>query len=199
MSTQAFKRKLTAILTADVKGYSRLMGEDEDATVHTLKTYRELIGNVIHEYHGRVVDSPGDNILSEFASVVDAVRSAVEIQEKLKARNSELPEHRRMMFRIGINLGDVISDEGRIYGDGVNIAARIEGLSQGGGICISKTAYDQVKNKVPLGYEYIGEHAVKNIAEPVKVYRILMEPKAAGRVIRASRLYLTLLKTPLFF
>ena len=183
MTTQGFKRKLSAILSADVKGYSRLMGEDEDATVHTLKAYRGLIASLIHKYRGRVVDSPGDNILSEFASVVDAVRSAVEIQEKLKARNTDLPENRRMEFRIGINLGDVIEDEGRIYGDGVNIAARIEGLSHGGGICISSTAYDHVKNKLSLGYEYIGEHAVKNIAEPVKVYRVLMEQEAAGKVI----------------
>ncbi|MGB2689559.1 MAG: tetratricopeptide repeat protein [Desulfobacterales bacterium] len=187
MTTQSFKRKLTAILSADVKGYSRLMGEDEDATVHTLKAYRELIGNLIHKYHGRVVDSPGDNILSEFASVVDALRSAVAIQEELKAKNTELPENRRMEFRIGINLGDVIEDEGRIYGDGVNIAARIEGLSQSGGICISRTAYDHVKNKLSLGYEYIGEHAVKNIADPVKVYRVLMEPEAAGKVIGEKR------------
>jgi adenylate cyclase len=187
MTTQSFKRKLTAILSADVKGYSRLMGEDEDATVHTLKAYRELIGNLIHKYHGRVVDSPGDNILSEFASVVDALRSAVAIQEELKAKNTELSENRRMEFRIGINLGDVIEDEGRIYGDGVNIAARIEGLSQSGGICISRTAYDHVKNKLSLGYEYIGEHAVKNIADPVKVYRVLMEPEAAGKVIGEKR------------
>jgi adenylate cyclase len=187
MTTQSFRRKLTAILSADVKGYSRLMGEDEDATVHTLKAYRELIGNVIHKYHGRVVDSPGDNILSEFASVVDALRSAVAIQEELKTKNTELPENRRMEFRIGINLGDVIEDEGRIYGDGVNIAARIEGLSQSGGICISRTAYDQVKNKLSLGYEYIGEHAVKNIADPVKVYRVLMEPEAVGKVIGEKR------------
>ena len=187
MTTQSFKRKLTAILSADVKGYSRLMGEDEDATVHTLKTYRELIGNLIHKYHGRVVDSPGDNILSEFASVVDALRSAVAIQEELKAKNTELSENRRMEFRIGINLGDVIEDEGRIYGDGVNIAARIEGLSQSGGICISRTAYDHVKNKLSLGYEYIGEHAVKNIADPVKVYRVLMEPEAAGKLIGEKR------------
>jgi adenylate cyclase len=187
MTTQSFKRKLTAILSADVKGYSRLMGEDEDATVHTLKAYRELIGNLIHKYHGRVVDSPGDNILSEFASVVNAVRSAVDIQKELKARNTELSENRRMEFRIGINLGDVIEDEGRIYGDGVNIAARIEGLSQSGGICISRTAYDHVKSKLSLGYEYIGEHAVKNIAEPVKVYRVLMEPEAAGKVIGKKR------------
>ena len=187
MTTQSFKRKLTAILSADVKGYSRLMGEDEDATVHTLKAYRELIGNLIHKYHGRVVDSPGDNILSEFASVVNAVRSAVDIQKELKARNTELSENRRMEFRIGINLGDVIEDEGRIYGDGVNIAARIEGLSQSGGICISRTAYDHVKNKLSLGYEYIGEHAVKNIADPVKVYRVLMEPEAAGKLIGEKR------------
>jgi adenylate cyclase len=187
MTTQSFKRKLTAILSADVKGYSRLMGEDEDATVHTLKAYRELIGNLIHKYHGRVVDSPGDNILSEFASVVDALRSAVAIQEELKAKNTELSENRRMEFRIGINLGDVIEDEGRIYGDGVNIAARIEGLSQSGGICISRTAYDQVKNKLSLGYEYIGEHAVKNIADPVKVYRVLMEPEAVGKLIGEKR------------
>jgi len=187
MTTQSFKRKLTAILSADVKGYSRLMGEDEDATVHTLKTYRELIGNLIHKYHGRVVDSPGDNILSEFASVVDALRGAVAIQEELKAKNTELSENRRMEFRIGINLGDVIEDEGRIYGDGVNIAARIEGLSQSGGICISRTAYDHVKNKLSLGYEYIGEHAVKNIADPVKVYRVLMEPEAAGKLIGEKR------------
>ncbi len=187
MTTQSFKRKLTAILSADVKGYSRLMGEDEDATVHTLKTYRELIGNLIHKYHGRVVDSPGDNILSEFASVVDALRGAVAIQEELKAKNTELSENRRMEFRIGINLGDVIEDEGRIYGDGVNIAARIEGLSQSGGICISRTAYDHVKNKLSLGYEYIGEHTVKNIADPVKVYRVLMEPEAAGKLIGEKR------------
>lgn len=187
MTTQSFKRKLTAILSADVKGYSRLMGEDEDATVQTLKAYRELIGNLIHKYHGRVVDSPGDNILSEFASVVDALRSAVAIQKELKAKNTELSENRRMEFRIGINLGDVIEDEGRIYGDGVNIAARIEGLSQSGGICISKTAYDHVKNKLTLGYEYIGEHTVKNIADPVKVYRVLMEPEAAGKVIGEKR------------
>jgi len=187
MTTQSFKRKLTAILSADVKGYSRLMGEDEDATVHTLKAYRELIGNLIHKYHGRVVDSPGDNILSEFASVVDALRSAVAIQKELKAKNTELSENRRMEFRIGINLGDVIEDEGRIYGDGVNIAARIEGLSQSGGICISKTAYDHVKNKLTLGYEYIGEHTVKNISDPVKVYRVLMEPEAAGKVIGEKR------------
>ncbi len=134
-----------------------------------------------------MVDSPGDNILAEFASVVDAVRSAVEVQEELKARNAELPENRRMEFRIGINLGDVIHEEERIYGDGVNVAARVESLADAGGICVSRSAYDQVKDKLTLGYEYLGEHSVKNIAEPVRVYKILMEPEYAGKVIGEKR------------
>jgi adenylate cyclase len=172
------KRKLTAILSADVKGYSRLMGEDELATVETLKHYREIIGQLVMDYHGRVVDSPGDNVLAEFPSVVDAVGSAVEIQRNLKAKNAELSENRRMEFRIGVNLGDVIDDEGRIYGDGVNIAARIEALAAPGGICISGTAYDHVENKVAEEFEYLGEHAVKNIKKPVRVYRVLMKTDA---------------------
>ncbi len=173
------KRKLSAILSADVKGYSRLMGEDELGTVRTLEAYREMISEAIRNYSGRVVDSPGDNILAEFASVVDAVECAVEIQKELKAKNEELPEDRWMEFRIGINLGDVIEEGERIYGDGVNIAARIEGLVEGAGICISRNVYDQVKNKLSLKYEYLGEHTVKNIVEPVRVYRILMEPDVA--------------------
>jgi len=183
MTQEGTKRKLTAILSADVKGYSRLMGEDEKATVETLKTYREAMGNLIQQYKGRVIDSPGDNLLSEFASVVDAVECAVKIQEELKKRNEKLTENRRMEFRIGVHHGDVIEDEERIYGDGVNIAARIEGLAEGGGICISRTSFDSVKNKLKLGYEYLGEHSVKNIAEPVRVYKALMEPEAAGKVI----------------
>jgi adenylate cyclase len=187
MSPQQAKRKLSAILSADVKGYSRLMGEDELATVDTLKKYRGVMATLVQQYKGRVVDSPGDNVLSEFPSVVDAVECAVKIQEELKARNSELPENRKMEFRIGVNLGDVIEDEGRIYGDGVNITARVEGLAEGGGICVSGTAYDQVKNKLSLGYEYLGEHAVKNIAEPVRAYRVLMDPEDAGKVIGEKR------------
>jgi adenylate cyclase len=177
------KRKLSAIFSTDVKGYSRLMGDDELATVRTLETYRDIIAEVIRNYRGRVIDSPGDNVLAEFASVVDAVESAVEIQKVLMSKNVDLPENRRMEFRIGINLGDVIEEGERIYGDGVNVAARVEGLAEGGGICISKTAFDQVKNKLNLGYENLGEHSVKNIAEPVHVYRVLLEPKAAGKVI----------------
>ena len=183
MTTQEIKRKLTAILSADVKGYSRLMGEDEKGTVRTLNVYKEVMTGLIQRHHGRVVDSTGDNLMAEFASVVDAVESAVEIQKELKPRNAELPENRRMEFRIGINLGDVIEEEGRIYGDGVNIAARIESLSEAGGICISGTAFDQVRNKLNVGYEYLGEQTVKNIALPVRVYKVLMEPEAAGKVI----------------
>jgi adenylate cyclase len=182
-----FKRKLTAIFSADVKGYSRLMGQDEDTTVRTLKAYRELLANLIKKHNGRVIDSPGDNLLAEFGSVVDAVRCAVEIQEEIKERNADLPENRRMEFRIGVNLGDVIEDENRIYGDGVNIAARVEGLADGGGICISGSVYKQVKNKLTLGYEYLGEHTVKNIAEPINVYRVLIEPEAVGKVIGEKR------------
>jgi adenylate cyclase len=177
MNTERAKRKLIAILSADVKGYSRLMGEDEVATVRTLKEYREVMSKLIHEYRGRVVDSPGDNLLAEFASVVDAVEAASEIQKDLKARNAELPEDRRMEFRIGINLGDVIEEGDRIYGDGVNIAARVESLAEGGGICISGTAYDQVENKLRVEYEYLGEQEAKNIARPVRVYRVTTESK----------------------
>jgi adenylate cyclase len=182
MSAESFKRKLTAILSADVKGYSRLMGEDEDATIRTLSTYRELMSTLIQKHRGRVVDSPGDNLLAEFSSVVDSVRCAVEIQEELRVRNDELPENRRMEVRIGINLGDVVEEGERIYGDGVNIAARVEGLAEGGGICISGTVYDSIKNKLSLGYEPMGEHTVKNIKEPVRVYRMRIGPEAAGKV-----------------
>jgi adenylate cyclase len=181
MTTQEVKRKLTAILSADVKGYSRLMGEDEVGTIRTLNIYKEVMTNLIQQHHGRVVDSPGDNLLAEFASVVDAVQCAAEIQKELKVRNYELPEKRRMEFRIGVNLGDVIEEENKIYGDGVNIAARLESLSEAGGVCISGTAYDHVENKLFLGYEYLGEQSVKNIARPVRVYRVLMEPGAVAR------------------
>ena len=183
MDTQEVKRKLTAILSADVKGYSRLMGEDEKGTVRILNAYKEVMTGLIQHHRGRVVDAPGDNVLAEFASVVDAVECAVDIQKELKTRNAELPENRRMEFRIGVNLGDVIEDGEQILGDGVNIAARLESLSEAGGICISGTAFDQVKNKLNLGYKYLGEQTVKNILEPVRVYRVLMEPEAAGKVI----------------
>ena len=187
MTEERAKRKLSAVLSADVKGYSRLMGRDEAGTVDRLKEYRTLMTDVIQQYRGRVVDSPGDNILAEFASVVDATESAVKIQQELKNRNAELPIDSRMEFRIGINLGDVIEDGDRIYGDGVNIAARMESLAEAGAICISGTSYDQIKNKLNLGYKNLGENRVKNIAEPVRVYRVLMDPGSAGTVIDARR------------
>ncbi len=177
MTTTSFKRKLTAILSADVAGYSRLMGEDEAGTLKTLEIYKGVMSDLIRQHRGRVVDSPGDNVLAEFASVVDAVQCAVAVQKELQARNSELLENRRMQFRIGINLGDVIEEEERIYGDGVNIAARLETLADPGGICVSKAAFDHIESKLPLGYEYLGEQTVKNIAKPVGAYRVMMEPR----------------------
>jgi len=177
MNDEQSKRKLTAIFSADVFGYSRLMQDDEEATVQTITAYRKVVKNLIQGHGGRVVDAKGDNVLAEFPSVVDAVRSAMELQKELKMRNADLPEHRKMAFRIGINLGDVIEEDEAIYGDGVNIAARLEGLADPGGICISRIVYDQIKNKLKANYDYLGEQKVKNIAEPVRAYRILMEPK----------------------
>ncbi len=165
------ERKLTAILSADVEGYSRLMGDDEQATIRTLTYYRELMALPIKGYRGRVIDSPGDNLLAEFGSVVDAVQCAVVIQTTLRAENANLPQNRRMEFRIGINLGDVVVDGERIYGDGVNIAARMEALAEGGGICVSGMVFEQVKGKVSVGFEDLGLQQVKNIAEPIRAYR----------------------------
>lgn len=177
MVERSYKRKLAAIFSADVVGYSRLMGEDEAATVKTLEIYKGVMSDLIRRHQGRVVDSPGDNLLAEFGSVVDGVQCAVAVQKELQARNAELPENRKMQFRIGINLGDVIEEGDRIYGDGLNIAARLEALADPGGICVSKTAFDQIETKLPLGYEFMGEQEVKNIAKPVGAYRVLMEPR----------------------
>ena len=172
MTEERTKRKLTAIFSADVAGYGRLMGDDETGTVQLLKEYRGIMSQFIQQHRGRVVDSPGDNLLAEFSSVVDATECAVKVQEKLNLLNSDLPENKRMEFRIGINLGDVIEDGRRIYGDGVNIAARVEGLAEGGAICLSGSVFDQIEGKMPLNYEYLGEQTVKNIKNPVRVYRI---------------------------
>src|SRR5215472_14695398 len=176
MGGRSVERKLAAILSADVEGYSRLMGDDELATVRAITEYRAVIAAAVAGHGGRVVDAPGDNVLAEFASVVDAVQCAVGIQRELQSRNAALPDARRMRFRIGINLGDVIVEGERIYGDGVNIAARLESLAEGGGICLSGTAYDQVEGKLPFGYEFVGEHTVKNIVRPLRVYRVRLEP-----------------------
>ena len=176
MSPQTFERRLTAILSADVVGYSRLMRDDEDLTIRTLTGHREMMAALINNNNGRVVDSPGDNLLAEFYSVTQAVDCAVEIQRELAERNAELPEDRRMEYRIGVNLGDVVKEGDRIYGDGVNIAARLESMAEPGGICISGFVYNQVKNRLKLEYEFIGEQSVKNIKEPVPVYRVLSFP-----------------------
>jgi adenylate cyclase len=188
MPPQAFERRLTAILSADVVGYSRLMRDDEDLTIRTLTGHREMMATLIDHNNGRVVDSPGDNLLAEFYSVTQAVDCAVEIQRELAERNTELPEDRRMEYRIGVNLGDVVKEGTRIYGDGVNIAARLESMAEPGGICISGFVYNQVKNRLKLEYEFIGEQFVKNIKEPVPVYRVLSFPGAAAhRVIEAKK------------
>ena len=153
MVEERAKRKLSGILSADAVGYSRLMEEDEASTILTLADSKELMANLIQQHRGRVVDAPGDNLLAEFGSVVDATECSVKIQQELKTKNAQQPDNRKMPFRIGVNLGDVVEEAESIYGDGVNIAARLEGLAQPGGICISRTAYDHVKNKLELGYE----------------------------------------------
>lgn len=184
---EGVKRKISAILSADVVGYSKLMEADEETTVRTIGTYRETISSIIEQHNGRVVDSPGDNILSEFPSVVESVQCAVEIQHVIKAKNAVIPEARRMVFRIGIHLGDVIEEKERIYGDGVNIAARVEGIADAGGICISESAYQQIKSKLMLGYEDLGEHTVKNISDPVKVFRVPIDSTDAGASVKSKR------------
>ena len=183
MTTEGINRKLMAILSADVKDYTRLMGQDEVYAIRTINEHRDVFSRSVQQYKGRIVDTPGDNILAEFVSVVDAVNGAIKIQGEIKERNISIHQDRRMEFRIGINLGDVIEEDERIYGDGVNIAARVEGLAAGGGIAISGTVYEHIKDKLSLGYHYLGEQDVKNIPEPVRVYRLLTEPADAGKLI----------------
>ncbi len=177
LASQQMQRQLRAILSADVKDYSRLMTQDEMWTINTLNVYRDLIASHVQSHLGRVVDSPGDNILADFGSVLNAVRCAVEIQKELEVKNADLPGQRKMEFRIGINLGDVVLEKGRIYGDGVNIAARVERLAEPGGICISGTVYDQIENRLPFSYDYLGEKSVKNIEKPIRVYQVRAEPE----------------------
>jgi TolB-like protein/class 3 adenylate cyclase len=167
------ERRLAAILAADVAGYSQLMGEDEEGTLAALKAVRRELGDPkIAEHRGRIVKTTGDGLLAEFASVVDAVRCAVELQHEMGLRNDSVPDGWRIEFRIGINLGDIIIDEHDIYGDGVNVAARLEALAEPGGICVSRVVRDQVRDKVEFAFEDLGEQQVKNIARPVRVYRI---------------------------
>jgi class 3 adenylate cyclase len=191
MTEEGFKRKLAAIFSADVVEYSRLMREDEKATIQSLMAYREVMTRLIKQHQGRVVDTVGDNLLAEFASAVDAVKGAVEVQREIKINNAPLPENRKMRFRIGINLGDLVVKGDRIFGDGVNITARLEALADPGGICISKTVHEQIEDKLPVGFEYMGEKTVKNIVKPIRAYRVLFDPGAeatyAARVEHESR------------
>ncbi|MPZ08967.1 MAG: guanylyl cyclase, partial [Kiloniellaceae bacterium] len=175
------ERHLAAILAADVVGYSRLMGEDEPGTLAALKTHRkEIFGPKAAQYHGRTVKLMGDGALMEFGSVMDAVAFAVEVQVAVAQRNSAIPQARQIVYRIGINIGDIIVEGDDIYGDGVNVAARLEGLADPGGICVAHNVYDQVKHKLDLSFENLGEKTVKNIAEPITVYGVLIDDKAAA-------------------
>lgn len=169
----AIKRRLSAILAADIAGYSRLMGQDEPATVRDLKSHQAVILPLVGSFGGRIIDTAGDGILAEFPSVIGATQCAVEIQNVIAERNEGVPENRRMLFRIGINLGDIIHDDIRIYGDGINVAARLESLAAPGGVLVSQAVHDQVRDRLDLDFEYLGERELKNIARPVHVYRLL--------------------------
>ena len=172
MGETRHERRLAAILAADVAGYSWLMGEDEEGTLATLKAYRDTIHGLIKDHNGRAFGGAGDSVIAEFASPVEAVRCATEIQLTLDKRNADLPKPRRMRFRIGVNLGDVLVEGDNLLGDGVNVAARLEGLAQPGGVCISSAVFEQVQDRLGLEFEDLGEHTVKNIARPVRVYRV---------------------------
>ena len=179
MAEERVERRLTAILAADVAGYSRLMGADEEGTLAALKTLRrEVADPKIKEHRGRIVNTTGDGLLTEFASVVDAVRCAVEVQREMAARNAGVQAERRIDFRIGINLGDIILDDNDIFGDGVNVAARLEALAEPGGICVSRMVRDQVRDKLAISFEDMGEQQVKNIARPVRAYRAVLAERA---------------------
>ncbi|NNH33656.1 adenylate/guanylate cyclase domain-containing protein, partial [Rhizobium sp. SEMIA 4085] len=180
------ERRLTAILSADVVGYSLLMGEDEGGTLDRLKACRrELVDPAIKEFHGRIIKLMGDGTLVEFASVVDAVRCAAVIQREMAGRDQGVSETKRIQFRVGVNLGDIIVEGDDIYGDGVNIAARLQGIAPPGGICISGTAFDHAAHKADVGFSALGEQHLKNIADPVRVYRVLLDPSEAGKIVAA--------------
>jgi adenylate cyclase len=180
MTDDKVKRRLTTVLCADVHGYSRLMGSDEAATLGTLRRYRTAIAGLVERHEGRIVNTWGDAVIAEFPSVVEAVQCAVEIQQEISNQDSHPPDAQRMRFRIGINLGDVMVDGSDIYGDGVNVAARLQELAEPGGVVISSSVYDQVHNKLSLGFDCLGQRQMKNVA-PVVTYRVTMSGEAAGR------------------
>src|SRR6516164_9693006 len=173
-------RRLAAILAADIAGYSALMGADEARTVRDLKGHQAVVLPMVGEFGGRIIDTAGDGILAEFPSVVNAVKCAVAIQSKMAERNAMIEPTLRMQFRVGINIGDVVYDESRIYGDGINVAARLEAVAEPGGICISSKVYEEVGGRIDLAYQDIGEQQLKNIARPVRVYRVRLGKTRTG-------------------
>jgi class 3 adenylate cyclase len=192
MAEQNVARRLTAILAADMVGYSRLIEVNEEHTLARHKAHHtELFDPKIAEYGGRIVKSTGDGLLVEFPSVVDAVRCAVSVQLAMPEREVGVPEDQRIAYRVGINLGDIVIDGDDIFGDGVNIAARLQGLAEPGGICVSRTVVSHVKGKVDSDFKDLGEKTVKNIAQPIQVYRVLMEPESAGMGTRAQQVIQT--------
>ena len=173
MAPETAQRKLTTIIAADVVGYSKLMSIDEDGTLARLRAYRKVTDDLVARHNGRIFSTAGDAFLAEFTSAVEAVRCAIAIQEDLRVRNSDLPEGGQMWLRIGINVGDVIVEDSNLFGDAVNVAARLEGLAETGGVCISGSTFDQVKNKLSIAFDAIGAQRVKNIPEPVLAFRIV--------------------------
>ena len=184
--SMGMERRLAAVLSADVQGYSRLMYEDETATIRTLTAYRGLMAALIRQYRGRVVDDPGDNLLAEFPSAVEAVQCAVTIQRTLATRNAALPPQRQMVFRMGLHVGDIVGEQERIYGTAVNLAARLERVAEGGGLCISGTVYDHVMTRLPLEYSALGVWIGQGTHAPVRVYRVQIEPTVRPAVWRAG-------------
>ena len=183
MAQAHVERKLTAILSTDVVGFSRLMGQDDVRTAQALDVSRNLIRTQVVQHGGRVVDAVGDNLLADFPSALEAVRCAVSVQQALASGSTPDSSDHRLLWRMGVNVGDVLIRSQEIAGDGVNIAARLEALAPPGGICISGTVYDQVEGKLALGYAFLGERSMKNIAKPVRVYRVLLEPGTVGKTI----------------
>ena len=186
MVVDRVQRRMAAILAADVVGYSRLMGKDEENTLATLKTYRSIIDSLIADHTGRIFGSAGDSLIAEFASPVEAVRCATEIQFEIGKRNADLPEATHMQFRIGINLGDVVVDGDNLMGDGVNVAARLENLAEAGGICVSRGVRDQVRDRLAVSFVDLGEQQVKNIARPIRVFRVSREGGSSARRVEPA-------------
>src|SRR5262245_3416745 len=175
------ERKLTTSLAADIANYSRLMHEDEEAAHDALRSHSEVAERLVAVHRGRVFGGAGDSIIAEFPSAVEAINCAVQIQQEMVERNAPVPKNRRLEFRIGLNIGDVITEDGNLFGDGVNVASRVQQLAAPGGICVTRNVYNQVKNKVPIAFRSLGEHNVKNIAEPVSVYQAIVEGINATR------------------